>query len=574
MKNKIFGDQTEMINQVAEKLEEIKNGKERAFSELYDLTAAYVILMIHNSKVAEDDQEDLLQEIYCSVYTSVANLQHCQAGMAWMKRIANNKIVDYCRRKYKEEKHLVFDVERGKDEENDEWEFENDVFEMPEDVVDSKETQRMVREILRNLPKNQYHILWAFYFNNMKINEIAKMMEMNESTVKTNLRRAKLSFKKQVEQLQNQTGVLLRSVPIGFALYLLFSKEESTYAAVMIGREVVASAIGKTKMPVSAVKAENVVHQPHSVAVKRMSGRRAQPKLNKIGKLFAMGSIACAISFASGVVITCLYYSNQQKNTESVESLINMERDSQEKSEPRETYEEFATNLKTLKGEKIEVSISWQDMDQGERYPTYFAEAFSAGNFGYYIGDFDQDGEEELFTVDTDNGYNVVASIYEWRDEQVSLADRKESGTIDLAANDLLDTWMICENGKYILQEYYSGFSAISDGYSRSVRLWKYDDGKFVEVNTCSYVGSSIEGEEGEEYLEQLEIICEILNVSTKDEEVFKYRPEFSKYLREKEVVAQIVTKNIMSNTEICEKYEQLLDGDIDRFKVAEGEVK
>lgn len=575
MRNTSLCNQTELINRVAYLLEELKNGNKDAFSELYDVTAAYIILMIHNSKVAESDQEDLLQEIYCSIYTSVGSLQHCQAGLAWIKRIANNKIVDYCRKKYKEEKHLVHTFARENVDESDEQEFENNVFEMPEDVVDSKETQRIVRDILLNLPYNQYHILWAFYFDDMKISEIAQMMEMSENTVKTNLRRAKQSFKERVEQLQKQTGVSLREVPIGFVLFLIFSKEESVYASVLVGRELVASAIGKIELAVSPKTCEHVVHPSNPSTFEKKSSNRRVPIHNKLGRFLVIESVVCTISFGCGVAITSLYYSNQQKNIEGVDSQNDMESDSQEGHDSIEAFEKFISDLKSIKGEKTEVTIALTPGSDGESwYQEYFAEPFSEGNLGYCIGDFDQDGEDELFTVDTDNGRDVYISIYEYRDGQVLLTDQSESGTLDVVANDLTDTWIICENEKYILQEYYAGCSAISDWYTRAVRLWQYEDGRLVEVSSCSYDGSSIDGEEGAQYLSQLEFICETLNVSPKYEDTFKYHPKFSKYLKHEKTVAKEVTNTILSEEEIMEKQEQLINGDIERYKVAEGEVK
>ena len=74
--------------------------------------------------------------------------------------------------------------------------------------------------------------------------------------------------------------------------------------------------------------------------------------------------------------------------------------------------------------------------------------------------------------------------------------------------------------------------------------------------------------------MSQLEFICDTLNVSPEHEDTFKYHPKFSKYLKHEKTVAKVVTKTILSEEEIMEKQEQLINGDIERYKVAEREVK
>ena len=585
-----FHDQTELINKVAFLLERIKNGDEQAFPELYEAMASYIMLMIRNSVVEEMDQDDLLQEIFCTIYVRIPTLQHCQAGFAWMKRIANNKIVDYSRRKYREEKHFV--VTYGNNEEGEVEEPVNDLFEMPEDVVDNKETQRIVREILVGLPEKQRSILFAFYFNNMKIDEIAELMEMNPNTVKTNLKRAKDSFKNQVESLQRENGFVLRAIPVGLLLFILFAQDETIYAAVARNRSKITENVKYRSIQ------NNQIELTKGAAGKAASGTFAK---------WGMGIALIAAGVTSGVAMLHL-----AKNAELFEDNILIEEteefnkleekaavsetaetESPEPVLPQDIFEYYVAQQADIRGSKISV-----DIVRKLSHPDYAGTPLSEGMVGYRIDDFDQDGDVELLIIQSQSGdrlqtypdaelipeeADMTAEMYEYIDGDVVLSDSVECGAVDTRANDLMANWLVTGNKKYLLQETYIGMSAISDGYYREFTLLRYDGSEFQRIQEGKFDGSSIDNDA---YIDAVIKTCKGFHIIPKempddlwDDEwdvmwELANKPYFSSYLENKEFVAQIITENVISMDDCVELYEQFLDEKIDTFHVAEGVVK
>lgn len=568
MENIKFHDQTELINCVAGLLERLQKEDQQAFSELYNITASYIVMMIKNSKVEEADCDDLLQEIYCAIYTSVSTLKHCQAGFAWIKRIANNKIIDYTRKKYKEEQHQILTFEREGDGE-EELEIENDLFEMPEDVVDNKETQRLVRKILMGLPEKQYRVLFAFYFNNMKIDEIAKVMEMNVNTVKTNLQRAKKSFKEQVEQLQKNTGVVLRTIPMGIVLFLLFSKDEAVYAGVLAGRPVVEQEI--TKIKGNSVKNANVVRNTVKTGIHKSMTL-------KIGIV----SVAFLCGMAGGLWKNQRNFVKQNKITlaDTEQKTVSDIKTDKTVIQPEEAFKKFLSKQKTLFGNKISVEVV--KAGQGDMmHLDYSGTKLSEGAIGYKIDDFDQDGNKELLLLMTHDGNRVsedseeetdiTAGMYEFIDGNVVLQDEADYGMVDTRANDLMSNWVIYGSDKWLLQESYVGLSAVSDGYYREFCCLKYNGTEFEFVFGGEFEGSS---NDDVVYTKEVKKACKNLNISEEHASELENCPFFSSYLKKKEFIAQIVTETVVDIDQIMQEQQKIWDGQIEQFHVADGEVR
>lgn len=572
-----FHEQTNLINQIADLLKQLQNGNEQAFSDLYDISASYISMMICNSKVQEADRDDLMQEIYYSIYIGVPKLKQCQAGLAWIKRIANNKIVDYCRKKYREEQHqtLYSEVEEYIDEK-----IENDLFEMPENIVVNKEIQNIVREILMSLPQKQYHILFSFYFNNMKISEIAETMQMNENTVKTNLRRAKKNVEEQIMLLQKRTGIVLQTIPFGIAVFAIFSKEESVYATVLIGRELIPNTISNAKKT-NVIQCASKTASPKSSFGK--SYGMAQKKMKIIGSAGTTKKIALAVavlvtSISGGVVGVHRIQQYYPKTNEiSIE-----ERTTEMRNGAEEAFHQFLSEEVNIQGETISVNIvSETDNETGSTWEDYYSEKLPEGMIGHKMDDFDQDGELELLIIyakngnrldkSTDDESDMIACMYEYVEGKVLLSDSVECGVVDTRANELMANWLIWGEKKYILQESYIALSAVSDGFYREFTLLKYEKAKFKQIYVGKCMGSSIE-DNG--YEEQVKRTCQMLNISSDYSLELEDCPYYSSYLKEKKFIAQIITKNTIGKDMLMECREKMMEGEMDSFHVAEGKVK
>lgn len=139
----------------------IKNNKEY----LYKMAFLYV-----------KDEQDALEVIHETVYRAFLNIEKLKKAKffnTWITRILINVSIDFLKRKGKSE---ILDESTPTIKEKSEV---------------STEEKLDLYNAIDLLNDNYKTVIIMMYFNDMKIKDIAKIMEIPENTVKTYLRRAK-----------------------------------------------------------------------------------------------------------------------------------------------------------------------------------------------------------------------------------------------------------------------------------------------------------------------------------------------------------------------------------------------
>lgn len=153
-----------------------RKGDVRAFKELYNnySAAMYNICLRMTGNV--NDAEDTLQEAFIQVFKNIERLENAATVSAWIKRI----VVNHCLNQLRKKKVYFEDVEE---------------IEMPEDEkVDEHNyafTVDTVKQAIQTLPDGYRTVLNLYLFEDFSHREIAGMLNISESTVKTQYMRAK-----------------------------------------------------------------------------------------------------------------------------------------------------------------------------------------------------------------------------------------------------------------------------------------------------------------------------------------------------------------------------------------------
>lgn len=201
-----------------------KNGDQDAISELYNRTYNNVYFTVKALIKSEDTILDIVQDSYVKGFKSLSQLQEPDKFRAWMKKIAHNRAVDYLRKT----KPVLFSTMST---ENDEiFEFEDDKVEnLPEVVIDQKETTRLIQEILDSLNEEQRLVVGMFYYEQMSVKEIAETLGISENTVKSRLSYGRKKIEAQVKELEKKGTKLYSLAPLPFLL-LLFKNADAQAA--------------------------------------------------------------------------------------------------------------------------------------------------------------------------------------------------------------------------------------------------------------------------------------------------------------------------------------------------------
>src|SRR5690606_29180558 len=131
------------------------------------------------------DAEDMLQEAFIQVYNNIGRLTQEGSVTAWIKRIVVNQCLSHLRRK----KVYFEEVEQVEMEEED-----------PVDEDGFTWTVSAVKDAIQALPSGYKTVLNLYLFEEYSHKEIAGMLDISESTVKTQYMRAKEKVRQMVKR--------------------------------------------------------------------------------------------------------------------------------------------------------------------------------------------------------------------------------------------------------------------------------------------------------------------------------------------------------------------------------------
>ena len=144
-----------------------------------------VMQYVHNLTVAED----LTQEIFVKCYKALPTFHFNSSMKTWLWRIAINHTKDYLKSWYAKnveatEEDLFAQVKSG------------DCVE--QQVIQQQQDDELARAVFA-LPVKYREVIYLCYYEEQSMKEMADVLQLNESTVKTRLRKAKQLLKKRLE---------------------------------------------------------------------------------------------------------------------------------------------------------------------------------------------------------------------------------------------------------------------------------------------------------------------------------------------------------------------------------------
>ena len=203
-------------------LDAMRKGDPVGYEQLYDRYSKRIYAMTYGMLKNHTDAEDAVQNTFIHVYEKLYTLKDYNSFDSWLEKIAYNEALLLIR---KRKKMTLF---------NDDLEAKitdqiQDELMLPEEIAERRDTAEKIRSIIAELPEAQRQTLVLFYYNNLKIKQIAEVMNCGENTVKSRLYYARRSIGKAVDDLEKR-GEKLHSgavLPFGelFARLLLEDAE-------------------------------------------------------------------------------------------------------------------------------------------------------------------------------------------------------------------------------------------------------------------------------------------------------------------------------------------------------------
>lgn len=133
--------------------------------------------------------EDIVQDVFIKIYDNQQNYEERGELRAYLSRLVINKSKDYLRswtyRKIQVQQKI----------------FAKQAV-MKRDMLVQQDEQTLIENAILVLPLKQREVLIYFYFEEMPVIEIAELLSIPESTVKTRLRRGRELLKPKLQHIE------------------------------------------------------------------------------------------------------------------------------------------------------------------------------------------------------------------------------------------------------------------------------------------------------------------------------------------------------------------------------------
>lgn len=169
-----------------ETVQKAMEGDKDAFSALFMQTYRAMFFVVRRFLDRDEDIYDALQNGYIKAYKYLPRLRSPEAFSSWLKKTMENAARDI-RSDIAAERNVFYE---------DSEEF---IDEPTIDSAESSERRADIQEVLSRLDPQQARVLTLYYYDGMKLSEIAKMTDEPQSTVRSRFTQAK---KMLVDQLK------------------------------------------------------------------------------------------------------------------------------------------------------------------------------------------------------------------------------------------------------------------------------------------------------------------------------------------------------------------------------------
>lgn len=342
-------------------VEQMKAGKESGFNLLYSRTYHFVYGRARHAINDEQEAQDLVQEVYLAAYRNIESLQKAENLYAWLGTIILRQGATMARRK---KNHVLLSEEN-----QGMFEAIPDESANVEDDVINEENGEILKGLLEKLPTEQKSALISFYYDGLKVEQIAELTETSAGTIKSRLYLARKRLQEYILELERKEGCTLHgfSAPLLLlAIKMLLSEtklskeaaqEIYTQVCAQVGLQATGLTVGAGMDNVMAKKAGETAGMRkagETAGVRKAGGMSGETESGSVteviqqmkgqgvgmkkfmGKLAALGKVKIAgiavgtVVVAGAAIATGVYVHNQGQ---AKEVQAEMEKEQQEQAE-------------------------------------------------------------------------------------------------------------------------------------------------------------------------------------------------------------------------------------------------
>ena len=226
---------------------QMNDAKQREYKDLYEAYYRHTYAAARQIINQHEECEDIVQESFLRCFSKMQDGVEISGFGAYIETIAKNIAKDHI--KAREAKKRPDEILSSFQTEMDDGEMDlieaqrseiqkaiikaGEFYQTPEELLEQKELQEIVAEILDELPDYQQEALSLYYLEGMKCREIAELYQVPVETIKSRVKQGKKKVEKKVLVFEKTKGIRLHGLS-GVALFLfLFRQRVSAQAATL-----------------------------------------------------------------------------------------------------------------------------------------------------------------------------------------------------------------------------------------------------------------------------------------------------------------------------------------------------
>lgn len=183
-------DDIQIINRVL-------NGEIELFSAIVERYHLKVYSLCIGFVHHQEDAEDITQEVFTNLFTSLASFKGNSQFSTWLYRIAVNTTYSFCRNKRRRETVMFFGLFSAVESE---YSLDSSSDDEPDHILNKKQMHKIIFQAIDLLPANQRKAFILSKYDDFSQREIAAIMELSEEAVESLLQRAKRNLQKKLKK--------------------------------------------------------------------------------------------------------------------------------------------------------------------------------------------------------------------------------------------------------------------------------------------------------------------------------------------------------------------------------------
>jgi RNA polymerase sigma-70 factor (ECF subfamily) len=169
----------------------IKNGDTKAYAQLVDRYKDLVYTLALRMLKHREEAEEVAQDTFIKVFKSLDKFKGDSKFSTWIYRVAYNTCLDTIKKNKKHLNNVAID----------EFTFNKlDTIDNALDNIIEEEKSDLIKKCINKLPEDSSALLTLFYFEELSLEEISKIINIEANTVKVKLFRARKKLAVILEQ--------------------------------------------------------------------------------------------------------------------------------------------------------------------------------------------------------------------------------------------------------------------------------------------------------------------------------------------------------------------------------------